>query len=52
MFVGKLKRVFKKAKKKVQAWWERNSEIISGIAAIVIPVIFGAIAKKLVGLFA
>lgn len=51
-FVGKLKRVFHKAKRAVKKWWGKHCELITGIASIVLPVVFGAIAKKFVALFA
>jgi len=51
-FVGRIKKIFKTAKKAVKRWYQRNEAVIKGVAAIVLPVLLSALVKKIVGLFA
>lgn len=51
-FVGKCKRIFRKVKKRVRKWWDRNRELIGGLAAIIFPFVMSALAKKLADAFA
>ena len=50
MFVGKIKRIYKKCVKKIRRWYHYNEELIKGLAAIIAPVVLGAVAKKLIAL--
>lgn len=51
-FIGRIKRTFKTAKKKVKKFVKRNKELISGLAAIILPVLITSLSTKLVGLLA
>lgn len=51
IFVGKCKRLFHKVKKAVKKWWERNGELITGLAAIILPFIANKLVKKLAEVF-
>lgn len=48
-FVGKLKKIYKKVRKKVKRFYKDNKELIVGIASIVIPAVLAAVVKKLLG---
>lgn len=47
-FVGRLKRTWKRAVKKVKKFYKRNKELIIGVAAIALPALFGGLVRKLV----
>ncbi|MCM1439565.1 MAG: hypothetical protein NC131_10255 [Roseburia sp.] len=46
-FYNKLKRNIKKKVKKAKKWIKRNRELVSGVLSVIVPILIGFVAKKL-----